>query len=378
MRTSTSAMARHWVGLAIALVTVCLLAASCGDSDGDTDEPDATETPASAEAPDTDEPDATEPSAGTEVPDEVNIAVVVFAVKEASWNLSLIGSLDRVAEAEPHGLQVTYEVFENIAYADGERVIRELASGGEYDIILGHSTYGEAIAAVKDDFPDMLFAYSGSGNEPSGGNGYWIDVLLHEPAYVAGVAAALMSETDSIGAVAAFPFPNVNGPVNAFFDGARSVSPDITTSVTYIESWFDPAKAGEASAALIASGADVLYAPSTPGTFSPIAEGDPVLGIGDLIDEAPQAPHAIVTSTVALWDPAVSVLIDAWFDHAVNDAPYDAPLERIRFFMSEGGADIAPLTETLVPGDVAAAVMEVREQILSGEVVVELNEGPVE
>lgn len=377
MRTPRSGLARHWVRLAIALAVVSLLAASCGDDD-DTSAPDASETPASTEAPDTDEPDATEPSAGTEAPEQVNIAVVMFAVKEASWNLSMSGSLDRVAESAPHGLSVTYELFENIAYADGERVIRELASSDEYDIIIGHSTYGEAVAAVKDDFPDTLFAYSGSGNEPSGGNGYWIDVLLHEPAYVAGVAAALLSETDSIGAVAAFPFPNVNGPVNAFFDGAKSVSPDIATSVTYIESWFDPAKAAEASSALIASGADVLYAPSTPGTFSPIAEGDSVLGIGDLIDEAPQTPHAIVTSTVALWDPALTTLIDAWFDHVVDDVPYDAPLERIRFFMPEGGADISPLADALVPEDVATAVLDVREQILNGEVVVELNEGPVE
>ena len=46
--------------------------------------------------------------------------------------------------------------------------------------------------------------------------------------------------------------------------------------------------------------------------------------------------------------------------------------------MSEGGADIAPLNEALVPADVIAEVNDLREQVLSGDLVVEFNPGPVE
>ena len=134
-------------------------------------------------------------------------------------------------------------------------------------MIIAHSTYSPAVAAVQGEFPEIVFVFSGSGNEATGGNGFWIDVMPHEPAYLAGVAAGLMSETGKIGSVAAFPFPNVNGPVNAFFAGARSVRPDIEVDVTYIESWFDPAGAKDAGTALVNSGADSLYAASTFGTF---------------------------------------------------------------------------------------------------------------
>lgn len=306
------------------------------------------------------------------------MALIVLSVVEEPWYSSMLDAMARAQEASPYGLDVSFQYFENIAYADGERVIRELAVSGKYDIIIGHSTYSDAIAAVKDDFPDILFAFSGSGNEPTGGNGYWIDVMLHEPAYVAGVAAGLMSETNKIAAVAAFPFPNVNGPINAFFDGARSVKPDIETQVTYIESWFDPTKAREAAEALITAGADSLYSASTFGTFQAVTEDDRVFGIGDFSDQEELAPDVVITSTVALWDPALNTLIDAWWDNQTNGTPYDPPMERIRFFMPEGGGDIAPLNEALLPEDVRTAVLEVRDKVLSGELVVELNDGPVE
>jgi len=46
--------------------------------------------------------------------------------------------------------------------------------------------------------------------------------------------------------------------------------------------------------------------------------------------------------------------------------------------MPEGGGDIAPLNEALLPEDVRNAVLEVRDKVLSGGLVVELNDGPVE
>lgn len=302
------------------------------------------------------------------------MALVVASVVEEPWYSSMLAAMDRAAAASPYGLTISHEYFENISYADGERVIRDLAVSGKYGVIVAHSTYSDAIAAVKDEFPDTLFAFSGAGNEPTGGNGYWIDMVLHEPAYVAGVAAGLLSETNSIGAVAAFPFGNVTGPVNAFFDGALSVNPDIETNVTYIESWFDPARAREAAEALITAGADSLYSASTFGTFDAIGEGDRAFGVGDFTDQEALNPGAVITSTIALWDPSLNALIDAWWEHNANGVPFDGPQEPLVFLMNGGGGDIAPFNEALVSEDIRAQAMEARDQIISGELVVVLDE----
>jgi basic membrane protein A len=349
--------------LLVLFVAFAMVLVACGD------DADSTTTAAPADT----TAAATETTAAAAGPTELTMALIVASVVEEPWYSSMLDAMDRAAAAAPYGLTIKHEYFENIDYADGERVIRDLAVSGKYGIIVGHSTYSDAIAAVKDEFPDTLFAFSGSGNDPLGGNGYWIDVMLHEPAYVAGVAAGLLSETNSIGAVAAFPFPNVTGPVNSFFAGAQSVKPDIETQVTYLESWFDPARAREAAEALISAGADSLYSASTFGTFDAIGDDDRVFGVGDFTDQTSLNPGAVITNTVALWDPSLNALIDAWWEHEANGVAYDGPMERILFLMPDGGGDISPLNEDLVSADIVDQVMTVRDDILSGDFVVELN-----
>ena len=364
------------------VVAFATLVVACGDDDDSatTAAPAPAETTAAAT-------ETTAAAAGTtaaatettvaaaDAPTELTMALVVASVVEEPWYASMLDAMSRAAEAAPYGLTINHEYFEGIDYADGERVIRDLAVSGKYGIIVAHSTYSDAIAAVRDEFPDMLFSFSGAGNQPIGGNGYWIDMVLHEPAYVAGVAAGLLSETNSIGAVAAFPFGNVTGPVNAFFDGALSVNPDIETQVTYIESWFDPSRAREAAEALITAGADSLYSASTFGTFDAIGEDDRVFGVGDFTDQEALNPTAVMTSTIALWDPALNTLIDAWWEHNANGVPYDGQTDvPLKFSMGDGGGDLAPFNEALVPEDIRTQAMEVRDQIISGDVVVVLDE----
>ena len=371
-------MMRLTIRLLVTVLAFSTVLVACGD-----DEPEPAAAPEPAEAPTTTadpEPapaeEAPEPAA-SEDPTSLHIAVIFLVTADDTWSTSLIGSLDRVSAEAPYDLDITYEIFEGIAYADGERVLRQTAETGNFDMIIAHSTYSDAIYAVRDDFPDILWSFTGSGNEGRGGNAYWLDVLPHEAAYLAGIAAGHLSETGMIGSVAAFPFPNVNGPINGFFEGARSVRPDIETRVTYIESWFDPAAAQEAGAALIEEGADSLYAASTFGTFQAALEADRVFTIGDLDDQEALAPEVVITSVMILWDPGLRVLVDAWWAHETAGEPYDAPAERIHFYMAEGGADIAPLNEALVPADVIAEVNAARDQILNGDLVVEFNPGDI-
>ncbi len=307
---------------------------------------------------------------------EFNIAMIMRGTKEEGWNATMIDSITRLTEDNPYGLTIVLDEIEEIDLADGERVIRDLAQTGEYEVILAHSIYSDAVAMVKDEYPDRLFAYSGSGNEPLGGNGYWIDVFIHEPAYLAGIIAGMMTQTDQISAVAAFPFPNVNGPLHAFFDGARSVNPDVTVEVTYIESWFDPGTAQEAAAAQIASGSDMIYAERF-GPFAVAEEAGDVWAFGHFTDQLGLS-DVVLTSAVARWDRAFLDLIDAWYAHETEGVPYAAPMERIVYSsMRDGGSSLGELSADL-PADVVAAVQSAQTAILSGELEVPLIVDPIE
>jgi basic membrane protein A and related proteins len=362
-------MRSRFIKILALIAVLSLFATACGGDDAaSTTEPTTETTAAGTE---------TTAATTTDGATEVNIAVVFAGVKEEPWYATMLETLERIKASSPHGLTVNYEWFESIAYADGERVIGELAASGKYDIILGHSLFGESIAPLKDQYPEILFAFSGSGNDGiSGGNAYWIDAYTHEAAYLSGIAAGLMTKSNVVSAVAAFPFPNVNLPLNAYIAGAKSVNPDVEAQVTYIESWFDPTKAKESAIAQIAAGSDIIYAERL-GVFEAAAENDGVYAFGHFSDQAALSPDVVLTSTLALWDPAMNYLIDAWYSHVTEGTPYDGPAERIVYLMAGGGTDLAAMTD-LIPADVQAAVSEARDKILSGELVVPMNEAPIE
>ncbi len=349
---------------------------------GDDDEPEATaaatttaapDEPASTETEDAgaDEMEAVEPE--PELPTSIDMVMLVVGTKEEGWYATFIDSVNRVSANNDYGLTINLEILEGIAFADGERVIRELAQTGEYEIIVGHSTYIDGVTAVKDEFPDTLFVYSGSGNDDheGGDNAYWIDVFIHEPAYLSGIIAGMMTETNKISAVAAFPFANVNAPVNAFIDGAMSVNPDIEVAgVTYIESWFDPATGSSAAATQIANGSDVIYAERF-GPFAAAEDAGNVMAIGHFTDQLDLSP-VVLTSAVARWDTAFNDVLDAWWGYNIEGIPYDAPPERIVYqSMRDGGSSLGALRADL-PEDVVTAVQEAEAAILAGELEVPL------
>jgi len=315
--------------------------------------------------------------AADDEPTELKIAVGVLFLEEA-WTTSLLQSLERVIEEQPHGLTVTYDVVEGVEFADAENILDQIASTGEYDIILAHSTYFEAVGALQGEYPDIAWAVAGSGNEALGGNMWYMDYYPYDGAYLLGVLGGLLTESNSIGTVAEFAFPSLVAVNNAYAAGAQSVNPDVEVQVSYIESWFDPPKAIESATAQIANGADFLFVQPI-GPIESCLDAE-IWCAGHYVDQSDLGPEVVVTSNLTMWDPHWQTLIDAWWEYKVNDVAYDAPLEKVDFSASEGGNDIFPINDMdgAIPEDVIEQVMEVRQQILDGELIIELDTGEEE
>lgn len=311
---------------------------------------------------------------GAEMPTQVDFACITTNTVEQPWHTAFAQAFERVAADPPHGLEMSLTCTENVAPPDAERILRQYAETGEYEIIWAHSSYFEAVKALAPEFPDLAWMFTGSGNEPVGGNAYWGDVFIHEPAYLAGIIAGYMTESNKLGAVAAFPFPNVNAPVNAFYDGAVSVNPDVEFSVTYIESWFDPVKGKESATAQIAAGADIIYAERF-GPFEAAQEGES-LAFGHFLDQNSLAPEIVIASPMALWDPNIENIINAWYEHNVNGVPYNAPMERIIYNYLDGGSMLSEYHsfDDIIPQEAKDAVDAADEAILSGELEIPVKE----
>jgi basic membrane lipoprotein Med (substrate-binding protein (PBP1-ABC) superfamily) len=171
-----------------------------------------------------------------------------------------------------------------------------------------------------------------------------------------------LTESGTIGVVAAMPIPEVNRIVNAFVMGVAETNADATVNVSFINSFFDPATAAQAAEAQISQGADVLFA-ERAGVIEVADEHDlPVFGM--MIDQHDLAPDNVVASLVWNMRPTVEALVEQ-----VSSGTYEAQNLAQYSFMINGGSDLTEINTDVVveiPEDLIAAVEARKQEILDG------------
>jgi len=143
-----------------------------------------------------------------------------------------------------------------VAPADAERVTREYTNNG-YDVVFGTSfEYMDPMYNVAEENPDTVYEHC-SGYRTRENMGRYFG-RMYQARYLAGVAAGMVTEVDTLGYVAAFPIPEVVRGINAFTLGAASVNEAVSTKVRWTNDWYDPTVEQEAAESLIEQGADVM------------------------------------------------------------------------------------------------------------------------
>ena len=295
---------------------------------------------------------------------KLKVAAVYTVPFEQQW-VSRIHTALKAAEARG---EIEYKATENVANADYERVMREYATAGN-QLIVGEAFAVESAARkVAKDFPKTAFLMGSSG-KPQAPNFSVFDNYIQEPAYLTGMIAGGMTQTNKIGLVGGFPIPEVNRLMHAFMAGAKEVNPKVEFTVTFINSWFDPPKAKEATFAMIDKGADVLYAERFG--VSDAAKEKGKLAIGNVINTQPQYPDTVVAS--ALWDmsPTIALAlknVKAGSFKAEDYGPYS--------MMKHKGSSLSPLGtfEAKVPADLKAKVKAKEADILAGKFTVKVDD----
>ena len=295
---------------------------------------------------------------------KLKVAAVYTVPFEQQW-VSRIHTALKAAEARG---EIEYKATENVANADYERVMREYATAGN-QLIVGEAFAVEGAARkVAKDFPKTAFLMGSSG-KPQAPNFSVFDNYIQEPAYLTGMIAGGMTQTNKIGLVGGFPIPEVNRLMHAFMAGAKEVNPKAEFTVTFINSWFDPPKAKEATFAMIDKGADVLYAERFG--VSDAAKEKGKLAIGNVINTQPQYPDTVVAS--ALWDmsPTIALAlknVKAGSFKAEDYGPYS--------MMKHKGSSLSPLGtfEAKVPADLKAKVKAKEADILAGKFTVKVDD----
>jgi basic membrane protein A len=235
--------------------------------------------------------------------DPIKLAVLLNGrADDQTWNTSMADSVERVkGEA---GFDVI-NTLESVTPADGARAMREvIEQGGAQMVVLHASALDQATKEVAAEHPEVCFVQAFGTEEPGPNVTYYFDDASGAN-YLAGMAAADVSESGVIGTVGGVDLDEIVETVKAFEAGAKEINPDAESLVTWVGDFEDPLKGKEAGLAQINQGADVLYAYGDGtglGTVEAGKEKDVPL-IGAWFDQYELAPELMVTSFVTDWAP---------------------------------------------------------------------------
>ncbi len=129
----------------------------------------------------------------------------------------------------------------------------------DWDIVAAGSwSMMEYIEQAAKDYPEKQFWFF---DEPMEGidNVYSMSYSANEGSFLAGMAAASVSETGVIGFIGGEDSTVVNDSLVGFLEGAAYTNPDIKAIVSYTGNWDDSAKGKELALVQYNAGADVVF-----------------------------------------------------------------------------------------------------------------------
>jgi basic membrane protein A and related proteins len=185
-----------------------------------------------------------------------------------------------------------------------------------------------------------------------------------EAGYLAGIVAAMMTETKTVSTVGGIKIPPVDNWIAGFRQAVMDTDPSIKLLNAYSQDFVDQAKCKEIALDQIAQGSDVVFQVAGDcglGALDAACQED-VYGIGVDADQSGEG-ECVITSALKPLTLAVFETIKA-----AQEGTFQGGTNM--FFGIEEFPDaelLAPFTDA-VPQEVQDAVEEARQKLLSGEI----------
>lgn len=225
---------------------------------------------------------------------------------------------------------------EAVAEADVEATVDQFVRN-DCNVVFGTSFgFGDGLLASAERYPDVIFAHATGVERAPNLLTYMAD--FYQVYYVNGLMAGAITESNTVGYVAAFPIPEVKRHINAFTLGVREVNPDAEVVVRWIYNWFDPAAAKEATEALIADGADVLAYTEDSPTVPQVAAERGLASFAHYASMTEYAPETLLSGQLVHWGVLSSEILSK-----IKDGTYTADnLEDVDYFwgMNQGVVEV--------------------------------------
>lgn len=301
--------------------------------------------------------------------DEFKIGLItdVGGVNDGSFNQSAWEGLEKAGEEL--GVEVNY--LESATDADYQPNMETFVDE-DYDLIISVGyMLADATREAAEANPDTKFAII---DDSSIGlpNVTSLMFKAEQASYLVGYVAGLTTKTNNIGFVVGMTNETMNQFGYGYCAGAIDANPDITVQQFNANSFADSATGKTMANTAITNGADIVFQAAGAtglGVIEACQEAG-VYAIGVDSDQSSIAPKTVLTSAMKRVDNAVYDAVQELIDDKLEGGVQT-------FDLAAGGVDIAP-SQDLISDDVIKAVDEVKEKIISGDVVIPDNKDDFE
>ena len=311
--------------------------------------------------------------------DDFSIAMVTDTggIDDKSFNQSAWEGLN--AWGEEHGKEKGADGFDYAQSEDDSDYMPNFSRlvKNDFDLIYGVGfLLQDAVEEIASQNPDNYFAIIDTVAEEAD-NIASITFAEHEGSFLAGVVAAMKTETDKLGFIGGVESDLISKFEVGFVAGAKSVNPDIEVKIQYAEDFNAVDKGKLIASNMFNDGIDIIYhaAGNTGnGAFAEakdIKQNDAdrevwVIGVDrDQYEEGlneDKSASVTLTSMVKRVDIAV---------HEVANATMNGEFpggETLVFGLEDEGVSVADTNEEAFTDEIREAVKEWEEKIKSGDV----------
>lgn len=288
------------------------------------------------------------------------------SITDAGWNALAYEGL--LAIEKELGAEVSHA--ETRTPTDQEEQFRSYAIEG-YHMVFGHGyEFQDPAKAVAPDFPETIFITSSGGTVTE--NISATNFRVEQPAYLLGIIAGMMTQTNKLGVMGGQNIPSVNSTFMAFEGGAKSVNPDIEVSWVYVGNWEDIGKGKELALAQINEGVDFIFPNADAaglGAFQAAEaaqkEGKMVYAFGANRDKSDISPETVLANAVITPKAFVKIA------KIIKEGTFTPQVYTFNMLTEEAiTLTYNPKLKDRIPEDVLAAVEAAKAKILAGELAV--------
>lgn len=294
-----------------------------------------------------------------------NVGIVLGegGANDQSFNQSSIEGLEK-AKSEL-GINGTYlEATQDADYVPNIDVFIDQ----NVDLIIGVGyTTADAMLDAAKSYPERNFVIIDHNYEEDGveipSNMICVTFDEREAAYLVGLIAAQMSETNKVGFIGGMEIPNITRFEEGFVAGIKAGNPD-TQYVSQYANSFDDAGLGKSIAnQMYSKGADVIFsAAGGVGTGAiESAKENNKYAIGVDMDQNNLAPDNVITSAMKRVDIGVLDIIDK-----AKSGSFEGG-KAVVYGLKEEAVGIAPSSDKNVPKEILDLVEQQKQLIIDGK-----------